>query len=129
MPRRTAIRIFISCAHSDSVNAVALSPDGRRAVSGSHDTTLKVWDLERGRELRKLEGHSHWVNTVAVSPDGRRAVSGSVDQTLRVWDLETGHELRVLEGKSGRGYCLSWRLPSFPPQGRLTSTTTSFERS
>jgi WD40 repeat protein len=69
---------------------VAVSGDGRRAVSASDDRTLKVWDLERGRELRTLSGHSDWVRDVAVSGDGRRAVSASEDQTLKVWDLETG---------------------------------------
>jgi len=37
--------------HSDSVNGVAVTPDGRRAVSASDDKTLKVWDLESGRTL------------------------------------------------------------------------------
>ncbi len=54
-----------------------MTPDGRRAVSGSDDNTLKVWDLERGAELATLEGHGGGVNAVAVTPDGRRAVSGS----------------------------------------------------
>ena len=44
--------------HSESVRGVAVTPDGRRAVSASEDQTLKVWDLESGRELRTLEGHS-----------------------------------------------------------------------
>ena len=43
--------------HTDWVNAVAVTPDGRRAVSASSDKTLKVWDLDR-RELRTLAGHS-----------------------------------------------------------------------
>ena len=37
---------------------MALSADGRRAVSASYDNTLKVWDLETGEELRTLAGHS-----------------------------------------------------------------------
>ena len=76
--------------HTGAVTAVAVTPDGRCAISGSSDKTLKVWDLESGAELRTLEGHSDWVNAVAVTPDGRRAISGSADKTLRVWYLESG---------------------------------------
>jgi WD40 repeat protein len=86
--------------HSDSVYCVAMSPDGRRTISASLDRTLKVWDLETGRELRTLQGHSDSVYGVAVSPDGRRAVSASSDKMIKVWDLETGRELRTLQGHS-----------------------------
>ena len=44
--------------HASPVTGVAVTADGRRAVSASWDKTLKVWDLESGRELRTLEGHS-----------------------------------------------------------------------
>ena len=44
--------------HSADVTGVAVTPDGKRAVSGSLDHTLKVWDLETGRVLRTLEGHT-----------------------------------------------------------------------
>src|SRR5438132_14128246 len=89
------------------VRAVAVTPDGRRAVSASEDGTLRVWDLESaqnaghwGLELRALEGHEQ-VNSVAVTPDGRRAVSASEDHTLRVWALESGQVLRTLAGHTG----------------------------
>ncbi|MDT9183853.1 MAG: WD40 repeat domain-containing protein, partial [Limnospira sp. PMC 289.06] len=76
-----------------SVNAVAIAPDGKRAVSASGDNTLKLWDLEQGRELATLSGHSGWVNAVAIAPDGKRAVSASSDNTLKLWDLATGEEI------------------------------------
>ena len=55
-----------------------MSGDGRLAVSASDDQTLKVWDLDSGRELRTLQGHTGWVHGVALSGDGRLAVSASV---------------------------------------------------
>jgi WD40 repeat protein len=84
--------------HSRRVNAVAVSADGKRAISASADWTLKVWDLDTGIELRTLRRHSDWVLAVAVSGDGKRAVSASRDHTLAVWDLERGVLLRQLVG-------------------------------
>jgi WD40 repeat protein len=86
--------------HSDGVTAVALLPDGRRALSASWDGTLKLWDLETGQILTTLEGHSGWVSAVALLPDGRRALSTSSDKTLKLWDLETGQVIKTLEGHS-----------------------------
>ena len=63
--------------HAGWVNAVAVTPDGLRAVSASDDGSLKMWDLQSGRELRILEGHAGPVSAVAVTPYGRRAVSAS----------------------------------------------------
>jgi WD40 repeat protein len=106
-PGTALVRILVG--HSAEVDAVAMSPDGRRAVSASRDKTLKVWDLESGREMRTLAGHSNSVSGVAVSADGRLAVSASYDKTLKVWDLESGREVRTLAGHSGpvRGVALS----------------------
>ena len=57
---------------------MAVSADGRRAVSGGRDGTVRVWDLDTGAPLHTLTGHGGWVHAVAVSADGRRAVSGGV---------------------------------------------------
>jgi hypothetical protein len=58
--------------HTAAVNAVALTGNGKWAVSASEDKTLKVWDLESGRALRTLEGHAASVSGVAVTADGKR---------------------------------------------------------
>ena len=58
--------------HSDSVYAVAVTADGKQAISASRDKTLKLWDLATEEQLRTLKGHSWWVNAVAVMADGKQ---------------------------------------------------------
>jgi hypothetical protein len=77
---------------------VALSGDGRRALTGSSDDTAILWDLESGAPIRILKGHTASVESVALSGDGRRALTGSWDHTAILWDLETGAPLRTLKG-------------------------------
>ncbi|MBN1139102.1 MAG: hypothetical protein JXM73_21155 [Anaerolineae bacterium] len=86
--------------HTLLVQAIAITPDGQRVVTGSSDKTLRVWNLETGEMLRVLRGHQGKVCGVVTTPDGTRAVSASTDGTLRVWDLETGQCVRLLEGHS-----------------------------
>jgi WD40 repeat protein len=93
--RSACIRTFEG--HTGIVSAVAVLPDGR-AISGSSDSTIRLWDLETGRCLRTLYGHADSVTGVAVLPDGHQAISGSNDKTLRLWDIETGACLRVFDG-------------------------------
>ena len=97
--------------HTDLVNAVVFAPDGRSVVSASRDRTIKVWDIDGGREMRTLIGHDDWVNALAVSPDGAMIASGSgrqtipaptrKDNTIRLWDSSTGNEVRKLDGHEG----------------------------
>ncbi|MGB3920053.1 WD40 repeat domain-containing protein, partial [Methanothrix sp.] len=84
--------------HTSGVGAVAISQNGKQAISGSFDRTLKLWDLEKGQEIRTLVGHTGRVGAVAISQDGRRAISGSDDSTLRLWDLEKGQAIKTLRG-------------------------------
>jgi WD40 repeat protein len=78
------------------VDAVAVTSDGRLAVSASDDETLKVWKVGSGRELRTLAGHSGRVLSVALSGDGRLVASASNDWTLKLGKAGSGRELRTL---------------------------------
>jgi WD40 repeat protein len=71
--------------HTDHVDAVAWSSNGRRIASGSDDKTAQVWDATNGAYVYTYRGHSDAVSTVAWSPDGKRIASGSWDKTVRVW--------------------------------------------
>jgi WD40 repeat protein len=85
---------------------VACSPDGKRLVSGSYDSTLKVWDADKGTETLSLKGHTLPISCVLYSPDGKRIVSGSEDRTLKVWDADTGQDLLTLKGHPGAVFCV-----------------------
>ena len=50
---------------------MAFSPDGRRLATGGEENTVKIWDVQTGRELHTLRGHNGDVYAVAFSPDGR----------------------------------------------------------
>ncbi len=81
------------------IRTLAITPDGRRFVTGTADNCLRVWDLDSGHCLKTLKGHSSTIKVVSVTPDGKRCISGSLcDEILRVWDLDSGECLRELEG-------------------------------
>lgn len=89
------------------VRAVAISTDGCRAVSGSDDGMIRVWDLDTGELVHRLDGHRGTVHAVAVSADGTRAISGADDHDVRVWDLVGGESVYALKGHAGEVYAVA----------------------
>jgi WD40 repeat protein len=100
-------------AQSSQANSMAFAANGKRALIASPDKTVRLWDVEAERELRRFVGHTASVWSVAFSPDGSRALSGSMDTTVRLWEVETGRELRRLQGHDGLVTALA-----FSPDGR-----------
>ncbi len=91
----------------DSIDAVAVTPDGRHALSASSDQTLNIWDLENGQELNTLPFISSDKDIVSprsltVTPDGRRAIAGGIWGTLTVWDLLREEQVFQLRNHTGQ---------------------------
>ncbi len=110
-------KLVLQLGHTEEVTSVAFSPDGRQALTGSKDKTVRLWDVATGSAIRVLQGHSSKVTAVAFSPDGRQVLTGSDDDTARVWEVATGKETRRLEGHSRNVQAVA-----FSPDGRQVLT-------
>jgi WD40 repeat protein len=94
--------------HEEWVFSLAFAADGHVAYSTSggpdlwhdgKDSAVRVWDVETGRQVRKLEGHKGRVLSVVVSPDGRQVLTGGGTSVI-LWDAASGKINRRLEGHS-----------------------------
>ncbi|HEV3081266.1 MAG TPA: WD40 repeat domain-containing protein, partial [Gemmataceae bacterium] len=107
------------------VLSLAVSPDSKYFLAGSADKTLKLWEMETGKEVRQFPGHQNGVSAVAFSPDGKKALSGCAGQiqpnlslgansrTIRLLDLDTAKLIRSFNGHQGG----IWGL-AFSPDGK-----------
>lgn len=101
--------------HTAQVFSVAVSADGRTAVSGGIDRAVRIWDLDTGTCRHVLPPQPSSVDNVGVSTDGLRAMSASRDGVVAVWSTETGERLHEIDG----GRTLGASPAGFSADGRL----------
>jgi WD40 repeat protein/mono/diheme cytochrome c family protein len=76
-----------------TANQMAFSADGRRAVVAAADRSVRYWDVEGRRDLKRFVGHTASVWAVSLSTDGKYAISGGMDGTARVWETASGQQI------------------------------------
>ncbi len=80
--------------HQATLAGVEFSTDGRNVLSGGWDGSLRLWNVENGMEVRRVDSHALAIQTMAISRDGRKALVGNGDLSVRLLDIETGKELQ-----------------------------------
>ncbi len=124
------------------IRSVAFSPDGTKLVTGSmypiskqkalvtesgdripiaqsrvteyEDGIVRIWNVDTGKELRKLKGSTKDVSSVAFSPDGTKVIAGFYNGNIRIWDVDRG---KVIYRIKGKGNTDSIRSVAFSPDG------------
>ena len=102
--------------HEQDIYSLDFARNGKHIASGSGDRTVRVWDLESGREILNLVIEDG-VTTVAMSPNGDFVAAGSLDKSVRVWDTRTGMLVERLDGQI-EGHKDSVYSVAFAPDGR-----------
>ena len=103
--------------HTHDVSSVAFSADERTLASGSHDHTIKLWNISDRKLRATLKGHTDFVTSVAFNPNGRILASGSSDNTVRLWDVTTEKSITVLKGHTDQVLTVA-----FSPDGRTLAS-------
>ena len=106
--------LVLPIGHTDWVNAVCYTPDGKYIVTASNDNTAKLWEIKTGKEIRTFAGHTSRLTSATISNDGKYLLTGSADSTARLWDINTGNNLKVFRRDS------SWvNAVAFSPDGKI----------
>lgn len=79
--------------HDDEVICASFTNDARCALSGSKDTTIKIWDAQSWQEVRTLRGHTKAVKALCISTDDNYVITASEDKTIKIWEIESGREV------------------------------------
>ncbi|KAH8262198.1 hypothetical protein KR038_011063 [Drosophila bunnanda] len=97
-------------AHSKEIYTIKWSPTGPGTnnpntnlilASASFDSTVRLWDVERGSCIHTLTKHTEPVYSVAFSPDGKHLASGSFDKCVHIWSTQTGQLVHSYKGTGG----------------------------
>lgn len=86
--------------HSGLITDLAVNAAARLAVTTSDDNSVRVWDLQRGVELRRLENAAN-VACLDIHDEGK-LVAGGHGNMVSIWDVQTGKKLKNLTGLKDR---------------------------
>lgn len=98
--------------HGEPITFLAYAADGKTLLTATHDSVVRLWDRETGREIRRFvpnaepnakgvalaQLYSQGITRAAISNDGKQLAVALPSNVVQLWDVETGKELRQIKG-------------------------------
>ncbi|KAF8839807.1 WD40 repeat-like protein [Paxillus ammoniavirescens] len=107
-PRNSAdLTLTTLSGHEDTIWGLAYLPGGKRVVTCSDDTTVRIWDVETGEQQGRSMEHEGGVYGLAVTRDGKRILSGGDDKSITVWDVETQEAIEEWGTHTSSIWCIA----------------------
>lgn len=109
--RKGTFSTLILSGHTDSITCLQVAedlphPNFPVLMTGSWDRTVRIWNLESGKEVGIIRGHTRGIR--ALQFDAAKLITGSMDATLKIWNWRTGECLRTLRGHGDAVICLTY---------------------
>ncbi len=108
--------------HRSKINSVAFSRDNRTIATASDDGTVKLWNLNKSKQLQTLTGHKAEVNSVVFTPDGQMLASASHDGNIKLWKRNFTGQFETQPYKTLTGHTTWVTNVAFSPDGQMLAS-------
>ncbi|HEX5059363.1 MAG TPA: protein kinase, partial [Kofleriaceae bacterium] len=103
--------------HAQDIEHVAVTPDGKYVITGSDDSTARIWNLANDALVAELKGHDGPIETMTLSSDGKYLATAGTDGDVRLWEIPSG------TGRRLQGHHNTVRGVSFSPDNTKLAST------
>ncbi|MGD9679217.1 MAG: caspase family protein [Vulcanibacillus sp.] len=117
------LETIIQQGHTEYINSIDYSPDGKYILTGSGDKTAILWEIETGKQIRTFSGHKSCINSAKFSPNSEYILTGSRDKTAILWEIDTGKKIKIFNDFKEKIYVLY--KAAFTPDGKNVVIGTS----
>ena len=89
--------------HENSVDCIDTNPKNQNEfVTGSHDRTIKIWDIQKEKCIKTLTGNKEGIWSIHYNKDGTQLLTASPEGISKIWDPKSGKVVAELKGHTKR---------------------------